>query len=695
MSTPHLRGLDHAIDLANRGWKVIPYLDKPNGGQVPNWQNSATDDMEQIYEWFDVGGTYENAYVAVIPALVGKTCIDIDVHEGKASGFETLKQLKIPSSAMVTGTSRSGNGKHLWFDGVGTSRQIYSGVDRKSISGLVRVPYLLPPVEDVFESLPAPFQIFNSQPTGVEYSGSHEEWLTKYSEKPLSPKVASLAATAPVPFKGHTDLLRIQTGLVKLAVEGHGGVPEALLELKANWMAAEHGKGVAPEVEWAQALVGAICAFGGAVPKLDFENMHPDCFFEKSRLLSEITAKAVCSDLAIGIDSYLWSYSEGVWAPDPLVLERRLFKLLRDRYEKRFVGTITSAVTAGLGIPRLAEKPDDRYINMRNCMLDWRTGETLQHAPEFLSTLQMTFDYDKNAKSPNFDAWLNEVLPVELHKLFWELFGYMFLVGNPLQKAVLLFGRAGTGKSTFLRLLEFMLGRKNVSNVTLRGLSQGVFDSAQLFGKIANIAGDIDSKYLEDSSTFKQITGEDTIQAQHKHQQLFSFQAFAVPIFSANKMWRSADTTDGYFRRWVVIPFQHQVDRSKAFDEAAIHAEASGIFNQAVAALRTLMERKEFSMQGEALQLFEEFQAESDVVRQWLRDDDMVSTETADTRTLRKDVYDRYRTWCSDNGFKPSSSAELYKSLAALGFETVKSNGYHYACGIGIVLVPSTVGELL
>lgn len=695
MSTSHLRGLDHAIDLASRGWKVVPYLDNPEGTQLKNWPNLATDDMDQIHDWFDVGNPYENAYVGVIPALVGKTCIDIDVHEGKSNGFETLKELKIPSTAMVTGVSRSGRGLHLWFDGTGTSRQIYSGVDRKSVRGLVRVPYLLPNVVDVFESLPSYFQVFNQQATGSEYNGSLIEWLQKFSDMPVSPKVTALVEKVPNPFVGHEALLRAQTALIKLAVEGHGGVPEALSQLQAMWMDAEHGKGTPPEVEWARALGGAICAFGGAQEKLDPEKMHPDSFFEKSRILTELTAEAVSTNLAIGFDKQIWSYSDGVWAPDPTVIERRLFRLLRNRYDKKYVSTITSAITAGLGIPLLPEEPDSRYINFRNCMLDWTSGELLQHSPEFLSTIQMNFEYDKSAKCPQFDRWLGEVLPDDLHSLFWEFFGYMFLVGNPLQKAVLLFGRAGTGKSTFLRLLEFMLGRNNVSNVTLRGLSVGVFDKAQLFGKIANIAGDIDSKFLEDSAPFKQITGEDRIQAQHKHQQLFTFTAFAVPIFSANKIWRSADTTDSYFRRWVVVPFQHQVDRTKKFDESKLRAEASGIFNKALIGLQRLMARGEFDLQGEALRLYEEFQAESDVVRQWLRDDDLIHIGDTNKRSYRTDVYQRYCAWCRDNGFKPTSSAELYKSLTALGFKTTKVNGYQSIYGIEVTVVPSNIASML
>lgn len=692
-SIEHRRGLDHALDTANRGWPVVPYLDRDDKKQLSSWPDIATTETEQILEWFDVGKPYEDAYVGVVPGKVGKACIDIDVHEGKVNGFETLKELRIPASAEHSGVSRSGKGLHLWFDGTGTSRPIYPGVDRKSIRGLVRVPYLLPHVEDVYQTLPKEFQIHNSESRKTEYEGSLVSWFEMYEGKPISPKVQEILDKTPNPFRGHDVLLRTQTSLIKMAVEGHGGVPEVLRELMRFWLDAEHAKGDSPQLEWSRALAGAITAFGGEPPKVDVADLHPDHFFEKSRLLVEKLAIALKDDLAIGHDGQTWAYSDGVWSSSPREIQRRVFRALRDRFDNRHAANVLSALTVGIGLPHLPEQPDARYINLKNSMYDWEKASTRPHSPELLSTIQLNFEFDQDAECPIFDSWLNEVLPEELHEMFWEFFGYMFLTGNPKQRAILLYGEAGTGKSTLLRLLTAMLGKHNISNVTLRGLSEGTFDRAQLFGKIANIAGDIDSRYMEDSSTFKQITGEDTIQAQHKFQQLFSFQAYAVPLFSANKLWRSSDTTDGYFRRWVIIPFNHKVDRAKHFDETWLWNESPGIFNKAMVGLRRLMSQGDFTMTDEAKRIFEEFQTESDVVRMWLNSDDSISTGDEKARTRKTSVYNQYKMWCFENGFKPLSSGELSKSLRAIGYETVKYNGIDSYKAISVNVIPTTVAD--
>jgi putative DNA primase/helicase len=136
-------------------------------------------------------------------------------------------------------------------------------------------------------------------------------------------------------------------------------------------------------------------------------------------------------------------------------------------------------------------------------------------------------------------------------------------------------------------------------------------------------------------------------------------------------------------RRWVIIPFPNKVDRSKAFDESKLVREAPGIFNKAMRFLPILMERNDFEPRGAALQALDEFKMESDAVRFWLSEDERL-TQSETSRTDRKVLYDRYRFWCLENGYKPKTSTELYKSLRALDFAETKSGASRYFHGIEV-----------
>ena len=49
--------------------------------------------------------------------------------------------------------------------------------------------------------------------------------------------------------------------------------------------------------------------------------------------------------------------------------------------------------------------------------------------------------------------------------------------------------------------------------------------------------------------------GGDHIQGEHKYGAVFDFTPWAVPVYSANEAFGSADSSEGWWARWVVVPF--------------------------------------------------------------------------------------------------------------------------------------------
>ena len=80
------------------------------------------------------------------------------------------------------------------------------------------------------------------------------------------------------------------------------------------------------------------------------------------------------------------------------------------------------------------------------------------------------------------------------------------------------------------------------------------FGKAELYGKLANIADDCSSSYLEDTSVIKRITGETYTSIEFKGQNSFSTKINTKTILSYNTIPRMNDTTDGLSRRLVIIP---------------------------------------------------------------------------------------------------------------------------------------------
>jgi P4 family phage/plasmid primase-like protien len=296
-------------------------------------------------------------------------------------------------------------------------------------------------------------------------------------------------------------------------------------------------------------------------------------FTEKNSLQAATLAADVASlgPLADGADERLWSYHGGVWRSAKNIVRDRVTFLLGERYRSGHVRNVEDIVRSR--IPRITCDPIPDIVNVRNGLLDWRTGRCVEHTPEVLSTVQLGVDYDPDADCPAFEQFLHQVVPADVVDTVWELVGYLMYSGNPLHKAVMLTGTGRNGKGTFLRVMVRCSGAANITSVSLHDLVNTRFTTASLFGKLANIAGDIDGGYLENTATLKGITGGDMISAEHKGRDRFDF----VPVGGAGVLRQpvpsSADTTVGYLSRWLIVNFPHDFTgrEDRSLDAEAAH----------------------------------------------------------------------------------------------------------------------------
>lgn len=370
--------------------------------------------------------------------------------------------------------------------------------------------------------------------------------------------------------------------------------------------------------------------------------------------------------LAIGQDQILWRYESGVWVPSKHEIRGRMVRLLGNKYRSNLHSTVDGTVQTL--IPTVTCDPIPEIINFRNGLYEWQSDLLKDHDPKILSTVQMGTDWDPDATCPEFDDFLSQVVDTDAVPLVWELIGYLMYSGNPLHKAIMLLGRGRNGKGTFLRVIQSLLGPGNTTSVGLHDLANNRFSAANLFGKIANVVGDIDGTYIESTAMFKKITGQDQITAEHKNRDSFNFTPWAVPVFSANKVPGSADTTTGYLSKWVVIEFPNtftgREDRSLN-ERLQTKPELQGIAAKAMPALRTLMARGNFELTESTRQAQEHFERGVDQIKTWVHE----CAELAPDLPFvpRAEMYKQYTNWAGDNGYGKLKSHEVYERLEQAG----------------------------
>jgi P4 family phage/plasmid primase-like protien len=392
-----------------------------------------------------------------------------------------------------------------------------------------------------------------------------------------------------------------------------------------------------------------------------------------------------------GIDNQLWAYRNGVWVPgeDPGddIVHARIVALLGDQFRHAHGTNIREVIRAQAGTIHCDPRPD--LINFRNGLLPWQKGDDLKpHDPDVLSTVQLAVNWNPQASCPAFDRFLAGVLaPGDVPRM-WEAIGYLLMPGNPLHKIFLLYGRGNNGKGVLLRVLTALIGQASVSSVSLHSLAEERFTRVSLLGKLANICGDIDATYIERTGLLKQLTGEDLITAEHKFRKPAQFTNWAVPLFSANEMPSSPDSSWGWLRRWEVFAFPNTFAGHDPALEPALRRESelAGIAVRAVAALRALMGRTPpaFSRTaaGDAAQA--EFASYQDPLHGWLTEGCLVSQGAwADRRA----AYASYTGWCEvSGGRRPLGKTKFYAVMRERFAETKRDGWDGYE---GLVLRPA------
>jgi putative DNA primase/helicase len=353
----------------------------------------------------------------------------------------------------------------------------------------------------------------------------------------------------------------------------------------------------------------------------------------------------------------LYRYSHGVYTPHGRAYVKRQVKALlekwdlADHWSSHGAEEIVEYICVDAST--LWDSPPPNVINLKNGLLDLDTGELLDHSPGHLSSVQLPVEYYARATCPAWERFVAEVFPADAQDLAWEIIAWLMTADTSIQKAILLEGEGGNGKSTYLRAVIAFLGRHNVASLSLQKLEADRFATARLVGKLANICPDLPSEHLAGTSMFKAITGGDMITAEYKYHDSFDFLPFARLVFSANHLPRSGDGSTAFFDRWLVIPFRksfrgtaQEIPRAELDARLADPRELSGVLNKALAVLPRLRE-KGFTVSDAMRQAAEEFRQTTDPLAVWL---DRMTIEHPDAMVSKDSLVQAYNADCGRAG---------------------------------------------
>ena len=237
-----------------------------------------------------------------------------------------------------------------------------------------------------------------------------------------------------------------------------------------------------------------------------------------------------------------------------------------------------------------------RYIPFSNGVLDLETRELLPHEKghKFTSHLPREYHPINNYsdplrlianKAPNFASWLDTACEGDhkkMIKLLAVINGILKYRFADLQMFVHLVGRPGTGKGTFARLLQKIVGSQNTESSTLQSLSQSEYELAKIIDKQLVTLPDED-KQVGNFSRLKSLTGGDLISYRQIYGSPCSAHFHGTILAISNNPIFAGDTT-GLDRRLCLIQFNNQIPKTRRNYriEDAIASEINVITNAAL-----------------------------------------------------------------------------------------------------------------
>ena len=287
------------------------------------------------------------------------------------------------------------------------------------------------------------------------------------------------------------------------------------------------------------------------------------------------------ADVARGADGLIWRWTGRVWAP---VDDEALSLWVQGLDGLLVVGEGGGARTRRASISRSTVEGTTRLAVQRAaslCPLPAPPGAALALADGLLSldaegrpqlaelspaswvrhTLPMSSSDVLQAPPGPWAGFLAEVLDADVSATLAELAGLALMgVAARFARAGLLLGSGANGKSTALEVIEALFP-EGVASVPPSKWSDGP-SAVMLRGKRLNLVAELPATGGGAAPVFKEIISGDLITRRDVYKAAASFRPACLHLFSANDAPETADHSGGFWRRWIVLPFDRVIPES-------------------------------------------------------------------------------------------------------------------------------------
>ena len=331
---------------------------------------------------------------------------------------------------------------------------------------------------------------------------------------------------------------------------------------------------------------------------------------------------------------------------------------------------------------------DRNLINFKNGVWDIQQKKLLPHDSKYLQTLQIPHEvceYTPFVKTRLYRFFVKTGLGKEDIKMALKYMAYCLTLDYGLKTFMILCGQSNTGKSVLLRFIENLVGRENVSSLSMHELSMR-FYPAQLYNTLLNSCGDNGSLPLSSIENLKKITGGDQIMHEKKGKEPFFFVPFCKLIFSFNQLpLQFEEKSNAFYKRMRILYMNKELFLNNEYVNDLCSEESA---QEIIPYLLSLLPVSSIPRTDRSNRMVEGLRQDSDSIHAFL------------VKKCKKDpeafiekgaLYEAYAQFCIDSGRESHKKHGFMRNMRSLGFNEYRNPKTREACWKGITLTESVV----
>lgn len=322
-------------------------------------------------------------------------------------------------------------------------------------------------------------------------------------------------------------------------------------------------------------------------------------------------------------------------------------------------------------------------INFQNGVWDTVNRQLLPHDSKYLQTVQIPHkieEYVPFNKTRLYRFFKQTNLPKEDIMMLLKYMAYCLTLDYGLKTFMILCGQSNTGKSVLIRFFETLVGKQNVSSLSMHELNMRFYPS-QLYNRLLNSCADNSSLPLSSIENLKKITGGDQIMHEKKGKEPFFFVSYAKLIFSFNQLpLQLEEKSNAFYKRMRILFMNTELFLNNDYVNDLCSEEG---VTEVIPYLLHLLPLKEIPRTSMSDKYVEALREDSDSIHAFVAQCCDVGYKY---QVGRNALYEAYCKFCIDSGRESHKKHAFMRNMRSQGFKEsrhTKSREYMWS-GIGL-----------